>query len=153
MRSRKPYPRFHCGHCRKVSYGTKNCVHCYKEPRRGSIEDEKGNFSRPSVFDGVKKTFCVRCGGTILGTDKDGVVCEYCKTDNVNHPSHYTAGKVECIDAIEAATSGLEGIQAVCTGNVIKYIWRWRRKNGVEDLRKARWYLDKLIESEEVEQG
>lgn len=153
MRSKKPYPRFHCGHCRKVSYGTKNCVHCNKEPRRGSIEDENGNFSRPSVFDGVKKTYCARCGGTILGTDKDGVVCEYCKTDNVNHPSHYTAGKVECIDAIEAATSGLEGIQAVCTGNVIKYVWRWKRKNGVEDLRKARWYLDKLIESEEVEQG
>lgn len=73
------------------------------------------------------------------------------KADVIDHPSHYTAGKIECIDAIEAATSGLEGIQAVCTGNVIKYVWRFSRKNGVEDLRKARWYLDKLIESEEVE--
>lgn len=67
------------------------------------------------------------------------------KSSVVHHPAHYTAGKVECIDAIEAATVGLEGIQAVCTGNVIKYVWRFSRKNGVEDLRKARWYLDRLI--------
>lgn len=90
-------------------------------------------------------TVCVRCNTIIRGTYKDGIVCENCKADTVNHPSHYTAGKVECIDAIEAATVGLEGIQAVCTGNVIKYVWRFSRKNGIEDLRKARWYLDKLI--------
>lgn len=73
------------------------------------------------------------------------------KGDVIDHPAHYTAGKVECIDAIEAATEGLTGIAAVCTANVIKYVWRFSRKNGVEDLRKARWYLDKLIESEEAE--
>ena len=67
-------------------------------------------------------------------------------TDNVNHPSHYTGGKVECIDALEAATANLSGIEAVCTANAIKYLWRWKQKNGVEDLKKARWYLDKLIE-------
>ncbi|MBO9597129.1 MAG: DUF3310 domain-containing protein [Cohnella sp.] len=66
-------------------------------------------------------------------------------SDTVNRPAHYTAGKVECIDAIESATEGLQGIEAVCTGNVIKYAWRWKLKNGVEDLHKARWYLDKLI--------
>lgn len=70
-------------------------------------------------------------------------------SDNVNQPSHYTTGKVECIDAIEAATTGLQGIEAVCTANVIKYTWRWKRKNGVEDLRKARWYLDRLIQQQE----
>lgn len=63
----------------------------------------------------------------------------------VDSPAHYTAGKVECIDAIEAATVGLEGIEAVCTANVMKYIWRWKRKNGVEDLKKAKWYLERLI--------
>ena len=66
--------------------------------------------------------------------------------DPINQPSHYTGGKVQCIDAIEAATIGLEGIEAVCTGNVIKYCWRWKLKNGTEDLKKARWYLDKLIQ-------
>lgn len=65
--------------------------------------------------------------------------------DKVNHPSHYTQGGIECIDAIKAAVIGLNGIEAVCTGNIIKYIWRWKFKNGLEDLKKARWYLDKLI--------
>ena len=69
-------------------------------------------------------------------------------TDVVNHPPHYTAGGVECIDALEAATVGLDGIEAVCTANAIKYLWRWKRKGGVEDLRKARWYIDRLITRE-----
>ena len=59
-------------------------------------------------------------------------------SDNVNHPAHYTQGGVECIDAIEAAVSGLSGIEAVCTGNAIKYLWRWKRNNGIEDLKKAK---------------
>jgi hypothetical protein len=70
-------------------------------------------------------------------------------SDNVNHPSHYTAGNVECIDAVEVATDGLTGMESYCTGNVIKYMWRWKRKNGIEDLKKARWYLDKLITAQE----
>lgn len=73
--------------------------------------------------------------------------------DNVNHPAHYTQGGVECIDAIEAAVIGLSGIEAVCTGNAIKYLWRWKQKNGVEDLKKARWYIDRLIEREESASG
>lgn len=64
--------------------------------------------------------------------------------DNVNKPAHYQ-GKVECIDAIESAVEGLEGIEAVCTANVIKYVYRWKKKNGKEDLLKAKWYLEKLI--------
>jgi hypothetical protein len=65
--------------------------------------------------------------------------------DNVNHPNHYTQGGIECIDALAAATINLKGIEAVCTANAIKYLWRWKQKNGVEDLEKARWYIDKLI--------
>ena len=61
--------------------------------------------------------------------------------DNVNHPSHYTTGSVECIDALKSATSGLTGIEAVCTANAIKYLWRWKHKNGAEDLKKAQWYI------------
>lgn len=66
-------------------------------------------------------------------------------SDNVNHPSHYTAGDIECIDAIQEAIKGLEGHEAYITGNVLKYMWRWKRKNGAEDLKKARFYLDRLI--------
>ncbi|PWM79485.1 MAG: hypothetical protein DBY32_01050 [Phascolarctobacterium sp.] len=65
--------------------------------------------------------------------------------DAVNHPAHYTAGKIECIDALEAATIGLSGIEAVCTANAIKYLWRWKLKNGSQDLQKAKWYIDRLI--------
>ena len=66
--------------------------------------------------------------------------------DNVNHPEHYqTPNGLETIDVIEAFTSDLMGIEAVCTGNILKYMCRWKKKNGLEDLKKARWYLDKLI--------
>jgi hypothetical protein len=61
-------------------------------------------------------------------------------------PSHYKQGSVECIEALASATANLKGIEAVCTANAIKYLWRWKEKNGVEDLQKAQWYIDKLIE-------
>jgi hypothetical protein len=67
--------------------------------------------------------------------------------DLVNHPPHYTAGAVECIDAIHAAL-GDEGFKAYCRGAVMKYIWRTNLKNGLEDLRKAQWYLTELIRQE-----
>lgn len=66
--------------------------------------------------------------------------------DNVNHPSHYTSGGIECIDAIRESMSP-EEFQGYCKGNTIKYLWRWRQKGGVEDLEKADVYLRWLIES------
>ena len=66
--------------------------------------------------------------------------------DNVNNPSHYTQGKVECIDALESATVGKKGIEAVCVANVVKYLWRYEEKNGLEDVKKAEYYLKKLID-------
>jgi hypothetical protein len=67
------------------------------------------------------------------------------KHDPVNHPSHYNQGGIETIDGIKAATTGLDGFEGYCTGNAIKYLWRWKKKGGVEDLKKARWYLSHLI--------
>lgn len=64
--------------------------------------------------------------------------------DKIN-PDHYKQGKVECIDALESATVNLKGIDAVCTANAIKYLWRWKEKNGTEDLKKAQWYIDRLL--------
>ena len=64
--------------------------------------------------------------------------------DMVNSPPHYTSGAIECIDAIEAAL-GPEGFKAFLRGNIIKYNWRCEQKGGVEDIKKARWYLEKLI--------
>ena len=65
--------------------------------------------------------------------------------DVVNHPSHYTKGRIECIDAIDSATTGKSGIEAVCVANIIKYLYRYEEKNGIEDVKKAKWYINKLI--------
>jgi hypothetical protein len=70
--------------------------------------------------------------------------------DTVNHPAHYNAGPVECIDAIQSATTGLSGFEGFCTGCAMKYLWRWKHKGGVTDLQKAKWYIDKLIQKEGV---
>tara|TARA_R110002020_G_scaffold380766_2_gene591939 strand:- start:1288 stop:1599 length:312 start_codon:yes stop_codon:yes gene_type:complete len=61
----------------------------------------------------------------------------------VNHPPHYNQKGIECIDAIEAATD--DGFEYYLQGNIMKYIWRYRYKNGVQDLEKAKWYLNRLI--------
>lgn len=75
--------------------------------------------------------------------------CQLSQEDSIN-PSHYITDTIETIQVIEAFTKDLKGIEAVCTGNVIKYICRWNKKNGLEDLRKARWYIDFLIDRVEA---
>lgn len=70
----------------------------------------------------------------------------------VSHPSHYQSKSgLEVIDVVEAFTDGLEGIEACDTGNIIKYMCRWKQKNGIQDLKKARWYLEHLINHMEKE--
>lgn len=65
----------------------------------------------------------------------------------VNHPPHYQSETgLEVIDVIEAFTFDLKGIEATDTGNIIKYICRWKGKNGLQDLKKAMWYLNHLID-------
>lgn len=65
----------------------------------------------------------------------------------VAHPAHYqTSNGLETIDVMEAFTEDMAGYEAVCTSNVLKYICRWKKKNGLEDLKKAEWYLKRLIE-------
>lgn len=68
------------------------------------------------------------------------------KPDLVNSPPHYTQGSIQCIDAIEAAL-GTEGFLAFCRGNIIKYNWRADHKNGSEDLEKARWYAERIVQT------
>lgn len=70
------------------------------------------------------------------------------EVDNVNHPPHYTASSIECIDAIRAAL-GDELFAGYLRGNIMKYIWRGPRKNGTEDYKKAEFYLKRLIALEE----
>lgn len=88
------------------------------------------------------------CQHGLITCKNDGLELEK-ENETVSHPAHYCQGGVECIDALEAATTGLQGIEAVCTANAIKYLWRWKHKNGVTDLHKAQWYIDRLIKQQE----
>ena len=73
------------------------------------------------------------------------------KEDTVNHPPHYNKGGMEAIDYIEQQLE--DGFSDYLEGNVLKYIHRWRYKNGIEDLKKAQWYLNRLIETNKVPYG
>lgn len=73
---------------------------------------------------------------------------EYDEVDNVNSPAHYGSGKIECIEYIEDFLTREEYV-GYLRGNIAKYMHRWRYKNGLEDLKKATWYLDRLAELEE----
>jgi hypothetical protein len=64
--------------------------------------------------------------------------------DMVNNPRHYNESGIECIDALQAMLG--DGFEAYLQGNIAKYLWRYKYKNGGEDLQKAKWYLNKLIE-------
>lgn len=122
--------------------------------------------------------FCNECNGCdvcLLEKFSGGVTCDFYEwsddklaiaydhvyknmdenvPDMVNHPQHYTQGGIECIDALKAATVGKRGIEAVCVANVIKYLWRYEEKNGIEDIRKAKWYIERLLkELEESQQS
>ena len=122
--------------------------------------------------------FCDECNGCdvcLLEKFSGGVICDFDEwpddklaiaydhvyknmdenvPDMVNHPQHYTQGGIECIDALKAATVGKRGIEAVCVANVIKYLWRYEEKNGIEDVRKAKWYIERLLkELEESQQS
>jgi hypothetical protein len=66
-----------------------------------------------------------------------------------DRPAHYTSGGIECIDAMQAAF-GVEAVKDFCLCSAFKYLWRHRNKNGVEDLKKARWYLNRMIREMEV---
>ena len=69
-------------------------------------------------------------------------------TDIINKPPHYTKGKIECIEAIDAALG--DHATSYYKGNVIKYLWRADYKGGLDDLKKAKWYLDRAVALEEL---
>lgn len=72
--------------------------------------------------------------------------------EQVDHPDHYNNGEIECIDAIKAAVSGKNGFEGFLVGQVIKYLWRYNYKNGLVDVKKAKWYMDYMENSMSEEQ-
>ncbi len=118
-----------------------------------------------AVSDNLQKDLRDCSGCAHVGSlDSEGGVCDSCygprasgskfepavaptkaPDNDVAHPAHYTRGKVECIDAIEAAVQGLDPVSAVLVGQVLKYVWRHAHKGtAVKDLEKAAWYLERL---------
>ena len=105
-----------------------------------------GNVIPHSIDQGIKTTHykCKGCGKTFCQHEK-----EEKKNDPVNAPSHYI-GKIECIDYLRDKLTK-EEFTGFCMGNVLKYSSRWRKKDGLQDLKKAKVYLDWAIENEEKE--
>ena len=133
----------------KVEYsGDSKTQECYsKEPKShisGSVfatDDNGKSYTKLGDLDG-DYPFSV----AIDYTKDDKSKKDEC--DAVDHPSHYTSGDIECIDAIRSAL-GDECFKAFCRGNAIKYLWRAGKKDGSpekEDLKKARWYIKKEID-------
>ena len=106
----------------------------------------------PCVNKYIKNTAeaCDNCGQSPLMQCYDWK-SSTTESDAVDHPSHYCQGEIECIKAIEASMTP-EEFHGYCKGNVIKYIWRFREKNGLEDLKKAQVYLGWMIESKEKQE-
>jgi hypothetical protein len=99
----------------------------------------------PSIFVDIKEypyRFKSDCGAFERWCSIDQL--ERIDKANPVNPSHYKQGGIECIEAIKAATG--DGFIGYVWGNVLKYLWRWPKKGGVDDLKKARWYLDRLIQ-------
>jgi len=140
----------------------------------GESRKSVGMFTHPSLSKvkiplAVPMSYCTRLRPTLASEDPTPVApacgCEECcppaptKTlnpgankpvDPVNHPPHYTQGEVETIDFIMGVTAGLPGKEAPLVANILKYVSRYKLKNGAEDLKKAKVYLDWLINTVET---
>ena len=132
------------------------CNICLLEKFSGGVMcdfDEWSDDKLAIAYDHVYKNSEARLDGSHLKDAELNIEPEN-KPDMVSHPKHYTQGDIECIDALKAATVGKRGIEAVCVANVIKYLWRYEEKNGIEDVRKAKWYIERLLkELEESQQS
>ena len=122
--------------------------------RQELIKDIEKAGIKQLDYDSDVKTIIRDGNGNILDIQmkEPGESFNSCRARNgldmVNHPSHYKAKNgMEVIEVIEAFTANLKGYEAIYTGKVIKYICRWKEKNGLEDLKKAQWYLNRLIKN------
>lgn len=101
-------------------------------------------YSAEDIREGMEKmkavmeTNVLRAAEALEGTARDAV----------NHPCHYETGKFECIEVMEEAL-GKEAVMSFCLCNAFKYLYRCERKNGLEDVKKAKWYLDRFIKMSE----
>ena len=132
------------------------CNICLLEKFSGGVMcdfDEWSDDKLAIAYDHVYKNSEARLDGSHLKDTELNIEPEN-KPDMVSHPKHYTQGGIECIECIKAAVTNKVGIEAVCVANVIKYLFRYEEKNGIEDVRKAKWYIERLLrELEESQQS
>jgi hypothetical protein len=108
------------------------------------LQHAMANISRASKYDPMPAYWTEE--------PVEEVIQDKSKYDNVNSPKHYTGnGSIECIDYIEDFLTKEEYV-GYLRGNIAKYLHRWRYKNGLEDLKKAQWYLNKLVQEVEYEE-
>lgn len=130
------------------------CVGCLLEKFPSTTCDfgEWSDDKLANAYEQVHKNGEARLDGSHLKNEEVKIADNV--PDVVSHPKHYTQGGIECIDALKAATVGKRGIEAVCVANIIKYCWRYEEKNGIEDIRKAKFYIERLLkELEESQQN
>ena len=113
-----------------------------------NLSDNLGIFAKKNLtnvlsYEEITKLFDEHMN-EIKPIKKDDADTHMHQFDNVNRPIHYAAGSIECIDAIEAQLSA-EEFRGYLKGNIIKYLWREKHKGGTESLKKAKWYLNKLL--------
>lgn len=116
--------------------GCVDCPHTY------------GYLSKPEYCDDGTHEVCTKCWDREIPDTENCPVTDTENrpaTDNVNHPKHYETGKFECIDVM-VETQGVDAVKSFCLCNAFKYIYRTSRKNGLEDVKKALWYLEKYVE-------
>lgn len=164
-----------CGNCKFTEYDADDypcdeCVCCSKwKPMRRYREELLVKLNHHCFYENIKYSGCEDCPGCVLNSvckhnynfedmsdamlEKAVALIEHPEpnadldestNDHVNHPNHYCQGGVECIDAMEAAFSK-QTVADFCICNAFKYIFRCKNKNGLEDVKKARWYLDKYL--------
>lgn len=114
---------------------TKTCINCGNRETDTCLicvarQDEQGEYS-PSNWKAIGEA-----------------VVEAAADSRVNHPAHYNQGKYECIDVMEDVF-GEEAVKHFCMLNAFKYIWRANQKNGIEDVKKAIFYMEKMVEMED----
>ena len=107
----------------------KGCLNC-------PLIDTEFDCGNDGEFDEMSLDDVRKCFNLVFGKEKH---------DNVEHPSHYETGKYECIEVM-IEVMGVDAVKDFCVCNAFKYIYRHKRKNGVEDLEKAKWYINKYIE-------
>lgn len=121
--------------------GDRVTVHSERRPGILIVSGFASMSGAPREGWSIPSKFLMHTGHLNESKLEEGPISAFTET----RPSHYNQADIECMDALESATSDKQGAEAVCVAMVIKYLWRYRQANGIKDVRKAQQYLNRLI--------